>query len=281
MSINIKNILRIPFRSDNDLKEFSILIDQVPDLNKDTNMPLLFYAVKYQSIPVVDLLLEKGANIDITDSSGSTAISIAASLGKYNMVKFLLKKDADPSIKDKYGYTPLYFVVDFMTNDLSENLRDRYYQTLKILLSNKKINVNTVTDENLTPLMIAAEKNNLTVVNDLLHANANPFMKDHMGRTAYDITTDPQIKLLIKRYKTGENEELQKLIVAAAISGKTKQRINPAIAKKISVMFFRNKSLRKSKRKSLRKSKRKSLRKGKRKSLRKSKRKSLRKSKRK
>jgi len=276
-------MLRIYINSDNEFKQLEEALDQVPDLNSSTSSPLLFMAVRYQNIPIVNLLLEKGSNVNITDDQYSTAISVAASRGKYRMVEFLLSKGADPNLQDRYGKTPLHYVTETLDQSNSQEGDDKLINTLRVLLLDKKINVDFQDIENeYTPLMIAAGNNNLRAVNALLHSRANPNIRDINGRTAYDITTNPDIKSLILRYQSGENEVIQRQLLRAGISRDgTHQRITPSIAKKISEFLFRSKrkSLRKSKR-ITRKSKRKSLRKSKR-ITRKSKRKSLRKSKRK
>jgi len=258
-------MLRLYINSDSEFKELEEALDQVPDLNSNTSSPLLLMAVRYQNIPIVNLLLEKGSDVNITDDQDSTAIAVASSFGKYRMVEFLLSKGADPNIQDRYGKTPLHYVTETLDQSNSQAGDDRLINTLRALLLDKKINVDFQDTENeYTPLMISAEKNNLRAVNALLHSRANPNIRDINGRTAYDIATNPEIKSLIARYQSGENEVIQRQLLRAGISRDgMRQRITPSIAKNISEFLFR--SNRKSKRKSLRKSKRKSLRKSKRK----------------
>jgi ankyrin repeat protein len=260
-------MLRIYINSDNEFKQFEETLDQVLDLNSNTSSPLLFMAVRYQNIPIVNLLLEKGSNINITDDQNSTAISVATSRGKYRMVEFLLSKGADPNIQDRYGKTPLHYVTETLDQSNSQEGDDRLIKTLRALLLDKKINVDFQDTENeYTPLMIAAGNNNLRAVNALLHSRANPNIRDINDRTAYDITTNPDIKSLISRYQSGENEVIQRQLLRAGISRDgTHQIITPSIAKNISEFLFRSnrKSSRKSKRNSkrvIRKSKRNSKR---------------------
>jgi ankyrin repeat protein len=54
----------------------------------------LIRAVRSGSAPVVKLLVERNANIDETDSSGATALSLAQSLRKTQIVDILKKAGA-------------------------------------------------------------------------------------------------------------------------------------------------------------------------------------------
>jgi ankyrin repeat protein len=56
-----------------------------------------------QAIEVVSYLLEAGAHIDDRDDRGRTALMIAAEGGHSEIAELLLKRGADPSLKDKAG----------------------------------------------------------------------------------------------------------------------------------------------------------------------------------
>ncbi|MEE9443648.1 MAG: ankyrin repeat domain-containing protein [candidate division Zixibacteria bacterium] len=68
----------------------------------------LIMAVFRNKQEVVKFLLEKGADIEISDSYGRTPLSIAVQENKQELVKFLLDKGADIENLDCYAYTPLY-----------------------------------------------------------------------------------------------------------------------------------------------------------------------------
>lgn len=52
---------------------------------------------------MVNLLFEAGAEVNYMDSRGWTPLMIAASQGYEDLVEFLLKKNANVDLKDKYG----------------------------------------------------------------------------------------------------------------------------------------------------------------------------------
>jgi ankyrin repeat protein len=48
-------------------------------------------------------LLDRGANVNATNDSGTTALMFAARRGKKDLVRLLLSKQADPAIKNCHG----------------------------------------------------------------------------------------------------------------------------------------------------------------------------------
>jgi ankyrin repeat protein len=56
---------------------------------------------------VVQLLLNKGADVEAKDKDGWTALIWAAQGGYEAMVRLLLDKRADVEAKDQYGWTAL------------------------------------------------------------------------------------------------------------------------------------------------------------------------------
>jgi ankyrin repeat protein len=60
------------------------------------------------SVDVINLLLDQGANINAADrESSATPLMLAASLGRASAVAALLKRGADPALKDARGLTAL------------------------------------------------------------------------------------------------------------------------------------------------------------------------------
>ncbi len=51
------------------------------------------------------ILVEKGAKLDIQDNAGRTALHLASSYGKIEVVQYLVNAGADATIKDKDGKT--------------------------------------------------------------------------------------------------------------------------------------------------------------------------------
>lgn len=78
----------------------------VDDYNADTNKKLingsvaLHLAAQANHIRCVQALLDRGQNVNVTNSDGRTALHIAADNGCVEIVQFLLERDADVTIQD-------------------------------------------------------------------------------------------------------------------------------------------------------------------------------------
>ena len=56
---------------------------------------------------IVQVLLQKGAKMDLPDDNGMTDLGFAALGHKNDAVRVLLAAGANPKVKDKFGLTPL------------------------------------------------------------------------------------------------------------------------------------------------------------------------------
>jgi len=80
----------------------------ITDINKENDVnPLLIEATVNGHTDTVEVILAAGADPDIRDHQGKTALYWAVSQGFLGTVKALLSHDADPDIKDEIGTTPL------------------------------------------------------------------------------------------------------------------------------------------------------------------------------
>ena len=73
------------------------------------------YAAREGAVDAVRALAESGANLDLTDPEGTTALIVAIINGYYDVAAVLVEKGANPNIADIKGMTPLYAAVDMHT----------------------------------------------------------------------------------------------------------------------------------------------------------------------
>jgi ankyrin repeat protein len=144
------------------------------------NTTVLHYAANKAYLKCVKLLVEYNPyNIDIRDINGNTPLGIAAKAGffglqeEYNeVIKFLIKRGANPNIRDNVGFTPL--------NDAaySNNL-----QCVEILLDNGATPNPDFkeSDIGVTPLHSAVLSGNLRIVELLLEKGGKPYFKSGKG----------------------------------------------------------------------------------------------------
>jgi len=126
---------------------------------------------------VTKMLSEPGASIVNTKDfgSGETALHIVAKRGDVTYTAFLLKKGANPNLRDNKGNTPLLIATTLGQEDIVH------------LLILGQANVNLANDQGETPLIRAVQLRNLALVRELLTAGANPDQVDTLaGLSARD-----------------------------------------------------------------------------------------------
>lgn len=84
------------------------------DLYRGGLTPLLF-AAREGCIDCLDALLDAGADIDLDDPDGTTALIMALLNRHWDTAQFLIEAGADVNLWDIYGQTPLYVAVDMNT----------------------------------------------------------------------------------------------------------------------------------------------------------------------
>ena len=114
----------------------------------------------------IELLLENGANINLQNIYGHSALMLASKFSNYfssiETVKLLLDNGADPNLKNKDGNTVLIIVLKNI------NLSNQFYRSSSI-----------------------------DIVKLLLEYGADPNIKNKEGKSAYDfVETEEQIDLI-------------------------------------------------------------------------------------
>jgi ankyrin repeat protein len=83
--------------------------------------------IELNAINTIARLLEEGADINDVDDFGRTALHKAAHGGYVKLTGFLLKHGADREIKDKSGYTALYYALAAGSNETALLLQNNKY----------------------------------------------------------------------------------------------------------------------------------------------------------
>ena len=96
-----------------DMKMVQQHIDAKTDLNaKDEyGATALTVAATFDKPEIVKLLLDAGANVNATSGDGSTALHTAAFFGRTEIVKLLLSNGVDTEIRNNFGATALESVL--------------------------------------------------------------------------------------------------------------------------------------------------------------------------
>jgi uncharacterized protein len=73
----------------------------------------LQFAVRQNCLACAKILIENGADVNITDENGVPVLTTAIINGHYDVAAFLVEKGANVNTADRTGRTPLYSAVDF------------------------------------------------------------------------------------------------------------------------------------------------------------------------
>jgi len=170
------------------------------------NWTPLMYAAREGSLEAAKALAETGAELNLTDPDGYTAMILSIINGHYDTAAMLVEKGADPEIADSAGMGALYAAVDMNTPaeiygnpplkstsrvpaiDLMKVLLDHGVNPNAQLKSTTVQRVHTPGDRNLstgaTPLMRAARNGDVPVLRLLLSRGADPSLEQKNHVTA-------------------------------------------------------------------------------------------------
>ncbi|CAK9298923.1 unnamed protein product [Gordionus sp. m RMFG-2023] len=162
--------------------------DALNAMDSDNNTPLLL-ASQLGNVKMVKALLSKGADANLANNLGKTAISYAAQKGSTDIVKTLLKSGADPNLKDAHGNTPLLEAIKAGVSStltggqsgggVGKSMMDGVVKTLL----KGGADVNSTDAQGNSPLTIAAKGGALDTVKMLCVKGADLFKADSMGKT--------------------------------------------------------------------------------------------------
>jgi CDP-diacylglycerol--serine O-phosphatidyltransferase len=83
---------------------------------------LLMVAVEETNLPAIELLIARGAALDLRDAQGATALALAAEMGFQEAVEILLAAGANPNVHDLSGMTPLDVADEHGSHDIASLL---------------------------------------------------------------------------------------------------------------------------------------------------------------
>ena len=198
-------------------KDKSIILEN-PDETDSFGKTLLMKAAKAGNDWQISSLLASGANVNLKDKDGWTALMYAVRYQEsLNCVDLLLQAQADVKIKNKYGSSALMIASCYNNNPQIIKKLLSYYQmndkevlkSLVLLLSESQTSeytsiakLNAFLDysvplntfyEGKTPLMYACEFGNSTkIIKVLIDNNAITSIRSTEGKTAYDYASENQ-----------------------------------------------------------------------------------------
>jgi len=165
----------------------------------------LMYAARQNAIDAARALAEAGADLNLTDPDGTTALVFAIINGHFDLARMLVEKGANANIADSQGMAALYAAVDMSTLDETvgrpnpkPHARIDAAELVRIMLTRgadpnltlkapvlERIHNDgdTTLGDGATPLMRAAKDADVAVMRVLLAAGANVNARTKVGKT--------------------------------------------------------------------------------------------------
>ena len=150
---------------------FTFLIDKGADVNLQDHVgyTALHHAVESRNFDAVSCLVHNGAGVNLfTSINKHTPLMLTCQSYNMDAVNFLLNKGADVNLQDRDGNSALHFACSDICYWLIQNLAD----------------VNMCDNHNCTPLMQASSKSDVKKVAMLIENGAKVDLQDLNGNTA-------------------------------------------------------------------------------------------------
>jgi len=174
--------------------------DKVPSIHR------LVRAVRANQLEIAEQCLKDGvdaSSIDLAQGCHqNTALHVSCYYGNTDMIRLLLKYNADINARNRRKMTPLHCVAAHPRSGV-----------LEVLLENKYIDLDAQTDCGWTALHYFAHIGKFGNVKSLLERGANPLLRNDQGRSALDCSALQQIDdLLMESIKKNPNHRPEDLI---------------------------------------------------------------------
>lgn len=143
-----------------------------PNVADKKGVTALMYATRKNRFQVISTLIEKGAEVNTKDKAGWTALMVAIKKNHVESASLLLEKGADPHVVDPTGWNALNLAALDGSTELVKGLLDH------------GVDVNDRNVDKKTALMMAAKGGKADTIELLIEYHANLTVQDHLGTTA-------------------------------------------------------------------------------------------------
>lgn len=143
-----------------------------------TGDELLLQAAENGLTRVARRALEQGADVDVEDNNGWTALHWACDTGQSEIVRLLINEEAEPNVIDSFGRAPLHLA----------SINGHCQVVDELLRGSADFDVQDGVD-GATPLHRASEANHSSFVTMLLKAGSTVNIVDNRGNTALHLAS--------------------------------------------------------------------------------------------
>ncbi|RMJ22880.1 proteasome regulatory particle subunit [Aspergillus sp. HF37] len=145
---------------------------------------------------IIDLLLRKGADVNVKSSSGQNALHFATSKANLSTIRILIANKCSARVKDKRGQLALHRAASIGSTPI-----------IKVLLEDGKSPVSATDMDGLTALHHAISEGHGDAAIQLLKAGAEADKRDSDGNLAIDLVPDTKVRRYI--LETAEREGIE------------------------------------------------------------------------
>ncbi|XP_070765650.1 CARD- and ANK-domain containing inflammasome adapter protein [Enoplosus armatus] len=148
-----------------------LLEDTDINIVNSSNETLLHVAAEYGHLSIIELLIRKGARLDMQDNKGHTALHKAASRGHTETVRTLIQAGAPIYTPDLQGKTPVHLAAE-----------NEHLNSVKVLVQEENKQSESNTQDMF--LHMAAMEDNWRLAETLLQSRASVDARNHHKKTA-------------------------------------------------------------------------------------------------
>ncbi|GAB5417654.1 MAG: ankyrin repeat domain-containing protein [Crocinitomicaceae bacterium] len=167
------------------IEGFKFLQEHGLNLNttdKDGRSALYYLASKSKDMELFEMLVQAGLKTDQSDNQGVSPLNQAAANNSGEVVKFLAYHSRDISAANTMGENALHIAVNHENKE-----------AVKVLLE-MGMDINVVTNEQLSPLHLAAMKaKDIELLQFLIEKGADKTLDTQFGETAYDLALENEM----------------------------------------------------------------------------------------
>eukprot|EP00698_Gefionella_okellyi_P008257 TRINITY_DN2039_c0_g2_i1.p1 TRINITY_DN2039_c0_g2~~TRINITY_DN2039_c0_g2_i1.p1 ORF type:complete len:930 (-),score=156.26 TRINITY_DN2039_c0_g2_i1:465-3254(-) len=162
------------------------IVAQGFDLNGTASMRPLHVACECGDITAVDLLLQNGAHMELSNAAGRTPLAVAARAGRADICALLLQFGANVNARDNQRLTVLMLVCGTKVRKMKGS-KGKMAEVVELLLSSEALELNATGASGNTALHIAVETSRRTTRRLLQQANINVYVQNDAGETPADV----------------------------------------------------------------------------------------------
>ena len=164
----------------NEVLDINTLDDRTPPNNSQLHMLVGYPKLR----PFVEDLLKRGANPNILNNAKETPLMLVCERGTLEDAKLLIENGADVNVKEDGEQSAIYLATRYGAHDI-----------LEYLCKIKGADLNAAWDFiGYTPLIQAAEDNDIEAVRILCENGADSTIKDLEGKTAIELAKDEAVQ---------------------------------------------------------------------------------------